>query len=205
MKKICGVWVSSIWHKFSFVQLRIPFIVNKHDAKLANDEGMIILPNGWILTEEYYQIMMYEYDSWKKDYIFPSYIKGKTVFDSGAGAGETAMLFIEKGAKKVICNEINKDALKALQINKDNGKPIEIIDKPFNQQMIVDCKPDFIKMDTEGYGEVELLRNDFIKTLKIPMVIELHSHYFIDRFLEYGLKPIRFITKYKDIGIFKNF
>lgn len=49
-------------------------------------------------------LMLKEWDVWKKHYITPFPLKGKTVLDIGAGSSETALLCLH-GASKVIAME----------------------------------------------------------------------------------------------------
>ena len=63
-----------------------------------------------------------------------------TILDIGAGAGETAKFFLEHGATKVICVEMDKEAIKLLHENFDGN----------NRVIIVPERIDKIKIDIEG-------------------------------------------------------
>ncbi|MDA4137131.1 MAG: hypothetical protein OK449_09090 [Thaumarchaeota archaeon] len=112
------------------------------------------------------------YTQWSYDYIPTEFsLKGLTVLDAGAGCGETAHLFLENGAAKVIAIEPDPSACENLrQTIKVNDWPVEVIQEPFKLEHLK-LKFDFCKMDIEG-GEAELLKLD---ALPFPISIEVHS------------------------------
>jgi SAM-dependent methyltransferase len=121
------------------------------------------------------------YTQWSYDYIPTGFsLKGLTVLDAGAGYGETAHLFLENGAAKVIAIESDPLASESLrQTIKANGWPVEVIPEPFKLEHLK-LKFDVCKMDIEG-GEAELLKLD---TLAFPISVELHSEELKKQFKE---------------------
>jgi predicted RNA methylase len=113
-----------------------------------------------------------EWTIWEKNYL-PSFpLKGKTVIDVGAGAGETAYFFLAHGASHVICVEPNPIALRFLRENTErNHWPTRIIPRRFDLSMLNSFKFDFAKMDAEG-AEIQLLQ---LTRYPHPMSVEVHS------------------------------
>jgi 16S rRNA A1518/A1519 N6-dimethyltransferase RsmA/KsgA/DIM1 with predicted DNA glycosylase/AP lyase activity len=112
------------------------------------------------------------YTQWSYDYIPTGFsLKGLTVLDVGAGYGETAHLFLENGAARVIAIESDSLACQNLrQTIEVNDWPVEVIAEPFKLEHLK-LKFDICKMDIEG-GEAELLKLD---ALPFPISIEVHS------------------------------
>ena len=103
-------------------------------------------------------------------------VKGKVVLDIGAYNGDSAKLFLDLGAKHVICVEAVEECAK--QINLPNTT---VLNEPFKLEHL-DMDYDCIKMDIEGW---EALVLEYYKPLK-PMALEVHSGYLMTRFLEKG-------------------
>src|SRR5437879_8567004 len=96
----------------------------------------------------YRNVVEKDLDLWHRLYL-P--IPKGTVIDMGAGAGETARLFLEHGATKVICIEMDEYALKLLHKNFDND----------NRVIIIPEKVDKIKMDIEGSERNMIIETHF--------------------------------------------
>lgn len=107
-------------------------------------------------------------------------VKGKTVLDVGAYNGDSARLFLNRGAKKVVC--IEKDSNFA---NKIKLYDTEVINEPFRLEHL-SIPHDCMKMDIEGY---EILLLDYHGILK-PSVVEVHNWWLYDRFLEIGFRLV---------------
>jgi len=103
-------------------------------------------------------------------------VRDKVVLDVGAYSGDTARLFLDHGAKHVHCIEILKEFA-----NKIKLPNVTVYNEPFRLKHL-ELPHDVMKMDIEGY-EIELL--NFNGVLK-PSVVEVHSCYLIDKFLEKG-------------------
>lgn len=113
-------------------------------------------------------------------------LQGKTVLDIGACCGETANIFLNAGANKVICIEPNMDRVKCLDFNRKNlGWNVEIIPEKASPKHIIGTDPDLIKCDIEGY-EMDLI--DLLPNY--PCVLEVHNHWIHERFAEKGFKNL---------------
>lgn len=150
--------------------------------------GKVWLKDGWVLDTEKAELMMREQDYWGH-YLW-SGLKGSTVLDIGAGCGETARLFLNNGAKTVIC--VDNDAACCYYLRHNAlTKNITVISGSFEPSMVWSFNADFIKMDIEGYEVllIEYLKRGLIyaKDLR-PMVIEAHSQYCINELLDLGFK-----------------
>lgn len=81
-----------------------------------------------------------EFDDWHRGYLPKNgRLDGKVVYDFGAGCGETAQLFLNHGARKVVCIECDPLAIEYLKIN-------------FSKDPRIQINPDevgWIKMDIE--------------------------------------------------------
>jgi tRNA G37 N-methylase Trm5 len=150
----------------------------------------------------YQRAIISEWEIWRKYYVYPFNLKGKTILDVGAGCGETALLFSNRGAKKVICIEQNEKLLPYIQKNvKDNRMNIDLHLEPFNINHL-DLAFDAVKMDIEG-GERELLK---LERISFPIVLEAHSRDLAEAFQKRGFRIIlklRSTDKY--IVILNNF
>jgi hypothetical protein len=136
--------------------------------------------NGWDFSEGRKEMFIGEYSSWKKWYL-PVNVKGMIVLDVGAGEGESARFYLEQGAKKVICIEMDDKCYKRLEANA-KGKPMECHHKHFDLTDL-DRQYDFLKLDIEG-GEADLLT--LPSRLHIPLVIEVHGEQMARAFFKKG-------------------
>ena len=107
---------------------------------------------------------------YEKGYLPSFSLKGKTVLDVGAGEGETALFYLSKGAKEVICVEPWGPAVEMLKRNVEvNRWPVEIIPRKFELTYLQ--RPiDFAKFDCE-LCEAGLLSLDSLG----PAAIESHT------------------------------
>jgi SAM-dependent methyltransferase len=190
-----GYIIRTRWVNLILIKIRWPVIINE----LRTGNSIWETKDGWSLTGNYYSLMIEEQPSWS--YYLPPYsLKRKVILDVGAGSGETARFFVNHGASRVYCCEISQEGLKGLNLNKARGKPITIIPEPFNLNMVEKIKPDFIKMDIEGY-ETPLLNEDLSK---MPdTVLEAHNCYVIDGFKERGFKVVKRLSG--DLAIMANY
>lgn len=107
-------------------------------------------------------------------------VKGKAVLDVGAYNGDSAKLFLNHGAKEVVCIECDKEY--ADKISLPNTR---VINEAFKLEHLL-IPHDFMKMDIEGW---EALLLDYKGILK-PTIIEVHSGYLCQRFKELGFRVI---------------
>jgi hypothetical protein len=106
------------------------------------------------LPRSYAKILINEKSLWEKWY--GNDFRNKIVLDIGAGAGETASFFFNRGAKMVVAIENNETALKYLEENRlRNNWFLAIIRTPFNLSHL-NLPHDYLKMDIEG-AEIALL------------------------------------------------
>lgn len=123
-----------------------------------------------------------ELQDWRENYL-PVSVVGKIVLDVGAGEGETAKLFLDNGAKEVICIEPDTASFNLLSFNasKHPGR-LDIINRKFKLSDLI-LPFDFLKMDIEGYEEallgVELRRQ---------AVVEVHGLQLVKKFREKGYR-----------------
>ena len=109
---------------------------------------------------------------WPRYYLPNFDLSGKTVFDVGAGCGESAYFYFLHGASKVVAIEPN--AFGFLEVNaKANDWNIEILPRRFQLDDLLHIECDFVKMDCEG-GEAELLKLDTDR-FPHPGIIEVHN------------------------------
>lgn len=150
----------------------------------------------------YRRAIISEWEVWNKYYDFPFNLRGKTVLDIGSGCGETALLYFNKGADKVICIEQNIELLPFLNNNiVANGLNIDFRFEPFNLDHLF-LHFDAVKMDIEG-GEKELLR---FGKIDFPLVLEIHSKDLVKAFQEKGFTTsLRLRSTDKYIVIMNNF
>lgn len=138
--------------------------------------------DGWEFSEFRKNLYRTESLEWSRYYL-PISVKGLTVLDVGAGEGETARFFLEHGAAKVICIELDLESFRLLKQN-SLGRSMEVYNKPFDL-CDLSLPFDFMKMDIEGYEE-ELLKLP-VKLGK-PSVIEVHGLQLKERFLKAGYR-----------------
>jgi len=140
----------------------------------SNEEYTILEVNGkrLRLPLQTAYIMLDEWDIWKRYYLPPFPLKGKTVLDVGAGCGETALLYFLHGASKVIAIEPNANAVKYLYENiRGNHWNVEVFPEPFSLGHL-NLDFDFMKMDCEGCEELLLS----IPEVSKPSVVEVHNN-----------------------------
>ena len=98
--------------------VHIPF---QRTIGLYAKEYFLYKPNGWVFSKGRKEMFIGEYKEWEKWYL-PIDVKGLIILDVGAGEGESARFFLEHGAKKVICIEMDDVCFKRLELNA-RGKP----------------------------------------------------------------------------------
>lgn len=135
--------------------------------------------NQWHLSSYRQNLMLNEYSDWQKHYL-PIDMKDKTVLDVGAGEGETALFYLQHGAKRVIAVEASKECYGNLLLNSKLHHIIPAIE-PFDLSHLYAFNFDFMKMDIEGYEEILLTTE-----LKKPAVIEVHGLQLRDKFKAQG-------------------
>jgi SAM-dependent methyltransferase len=165
-------------------------------VKIQDEKYTLMLPR------TYAKILWNERSMWEKWYAGD--FKGKTVLDIGAGAGETASFFFNRGAKKVIAFEVNHQAIDYLWRNANiNNWNIAIFGRKFHY-MDLDmpyCEGfDYLKMDIEG-GEITLLNYEGELG---PCSLELHPERIGDQNVKllikkFNLKPIMKPRIYGDV------
>ena len=126
------------------------------------------------LPQPWHDIAYNELRVWEKYYL-PVDVKGLTVLDVGAGAGETAAFYKYHGAKKVVSIQPDWDSdykspVPALRKNAGIIGDVEVIPEFFKLEHMK-IPHDFAKFDCEG-GETLLY--DWSEPLK-PCIIEAHS------------------------------
>ncbi|MDG6996328.1 MAG: methyltransferase domain-containing protein [Nitrososphaerota archaeon] len=108
----------------------------------------------------------------------PINLEGSIVLDVGAGNLETAVMFLQKGARKVIAIDSDPGACEISRKNVARlGINVEVICSEFNLDHLK-IPHSFLKMDIEG-GERELLK---VEQLPRPLVVEVHGKELIDQF-----------------------
>ena len=116
--------------------------------------------------------LLTEVRAWKRLYLPSFSLNGKTILDVGSGGGETAALFFEAGASKVIMVESDPTQESfARQNAKANGWSIDYYAELFSPKHF-NLDFGWGKVDCEG-GESCLLSSDVKPPFK-PFVIELH-------------------------------
>lgn len=138
--------------------------------------------DGWRFNLSYGLLYLKERNEWRNYYIPINGLKCKFILDIGGGCGETAKFFLESGALGVDIIEANKECRKYLKYNSEHHN-IRAYIKKFDIKDIYDDNYDLIKMDIEGY-EIELL--PYLDKINIDIVLETHSQYITDKFIEKG-------------------
>ena len=126
------------------------------------------------------------------DYLQP---KGKTVLDVGAFVGDSARVFLEAGAKKVLC--VEKEERFARQIPHEG---CQIITEEFDaEKHLLGLEWDACKIDVEGYEALALpvLRDVGGR----PVLVEVHSAYLRDLFARQGFSLLRGPTKPRQLWV----
>jgi SAM-dependent methyltransferase len=139
--------------------------------------------DGWVFNYDYARIYLTEYRQWEKEYLPPKGVKGKTVLNVGAGAGESAKFFLDHGAREVIAVEPSPVALPYLWRNAE-GHPITVIDRFFDVEMLT-IPHDYMEMDIEGY-EVELITSGALGWYGKDCSIEAHNRFIVNKLGEAG-------------------
>lgn len=138
----------------------------------------------WLFNEIRFQMIWNETEDWAEHYLKFD-VKGKTVLDVGAGAGESARFFLNNGAQKVICIEPNKEPYSYLLLN-SNYHNIEPLQKYFELEDL-ELNFDIAKIDIEGYEEALLsLSPEYLKKLGKPLIVEIHSQLLAEKFRAFG-------------------
>jgi hypothetical protein len=146
----------------------------------------MIHPQYWSLSSIYYKLRYgFDYDGvamndQDKEAYSMLDVEGKVVLDVGAYVGDSAKLFLERGARKVIAIEINKEWADSIKLPNT-----VVINQPFDLDHL-ELSYDCMKMDIEGTEAVLLGYKGVLK----PSVIEVHTQYLIDRFEEIGFVKI---------------
>lgn len=142
--------------------------------------------DGWRFNISYGLIYLRERKGWGL-YLPPDGVKNKLILDVGGGCGETAKFLLEHGAFRVDIIESNKECEKSLKYNRIYH-PITYKIKKFDLSDISKDKYDLIKIDIEGY-ESELI--PCLDWIKKDIVLETHSQYITDKFMENGFNYCR--------------
>lgn len=181
--------------------MKIPF---SRTIKTAY-KSYLLQKSDWKFSKQRANMYCTEYPQWTKYYLtttetptptlgYTSLITYKTILDIGAGEGETAKFFLEKGATKVICIEPDTEAYQKLYKNSQTHPNIIAIQDIFRLQQIQEAYPtiDLIKIDIEGYEE-ELLQ---LPNPKTPIVLEIHGLQLAEKFKAKGY----YVTRLSTVG-----
>jgi SAM-dependent methyltransferase len=146
--------------------------------------------------------MLWEWRKWKRDYVPPFPLAGKTVLDVGAGSGETAYLYFLSGAKEVVCIEPDPQEAALIEENSANlGWKTKVICEPFKLEHLTVRKFDFVKLDCEGCESMLLS----LPEIKVPMALETHSLSVTEGLEKKGFRKAGREAQSKDIVIMNNF
>ena len=136
---------------------------------IVSDEFMVY-GNRFTLLSDYAGMIVEEKRIWEKYYL-PTSVKGKIVLDVGAGCGETAAFYLQKGAERVIAIESNRIVCSILRRNvQANNLNVTVIEHSFRLTHL-SLKHDFLKLDIEG-GERALL---CFEGKISPCILEVHE------------------------------
>jgi len=108
--------------------------------------------------------------------------RGKAILDIGACDGDSAKLFLDHGARKVIC--VEKDAGLAREIRLPHTA---VYAEEFKPEKHLSLFYDAIKCDIEGY---EMLLLPYAGKIKCPIVLEAHNWYVREQFLNAGFEEL---------------
>jgi SAM-dependent methyltransferase len=154
------------------------------------------------LTAQKAVTMLWEWRKWKRDYVPPFSLAGKTVLDVGAGSGETAYLYFLSGAREVVCVETDPNEAALIKENSVNlGWKTEVICEPFKLEHLALRRFDFVKVDCEGCESVLLS----LPKITVPMAVESHSTGITEGLEKKGFKKAGRQAQSKDIEILNNF
>jgi len=163
-----------------------------------DDEGnKYLYIDGWRFNISYGLLYLRENKGWEKCYLPPDGVKNKLILSVGGGCGEDAKFFLEREALGVDIIEMNKECEKFLEYNSLYHN-IRYRIKNFDLNDIVRDKYDLIKIDIEGY-EIELI--PYLHWIKKDIVLETHSQYITDKFIENGFNYCEPIDE-RDIEIY---
>lgn len=126
-----------------------------------------------VLTKRKAMLMIDQWHRWKREYLPPWSLEGKTVLDVGSGCGETAAFYFEHGASTVI--GVEPDALESLMAAenaRENHWNFLPINKPFSPDMLRAYHFDFFKFDCEG---CELPVLEVLRAVGKPGVVAIHE------------------------------
>lgn len=152
--------------------------------------GQEIKIDGWRFTLDYGIVYLKERSTWFQ-YLPPGGVKDQVVLDVGAGCGETAKYFLEAGASKVIAVENNQEALTYLRLNAEAFNKIQVVPEAYQPFKHMSALTGLVKLDIEGY-EINLLTwLEAYPKANLNIVLEVHSVWMRDRFLELGFTQIR--------------
>lgn len=143
--------------------------------------------NRLFLPLKYFWILFREWEDLDQHY-FPVDLRGKRILDIGAGAGETALRYLAKGAREIVCIEPDSEAFLCLRRNNDiNNWRCQTLNEFFKPEHL-NLDYDFFKIDIEGSEKVLLEKKI---SLKGSGVIEYHGREIGEGLKElYGMRLI---------------
>jgi SAM-dependent methyltransferase len=154
------------------------------------------------LTAQKAVTMLWEWRKWRRDYLPPFSLQGKTVLDIGAGSGETAYLYASSGAKEIVCIETSPSEAALIQENSKNlGWNTTVLCEPFKLEHLAMRKFDFAKVDCEGCESILLS----LPEVTVPMAVESHSTSITEGLEKKGFKRAGRQAQSEDIVIMNNF
>lgn len=159
--------------------MRLPFTRSLKAYIVGSQAAAYSKREGWIFSADRAFMMQSELSTWLNEYC-PIDLRGKVVLDVGAGEGETAKFFLQKGAKEVIAIESDPQCWGNLFKNADRF-PIFPIYRKFEAIDLILSHVDFAKIDIEGYEETILGTRP-----RFPCAVEVHGLQLRDRFKAQG-------------------
>ncbi len=179
--------------------IRLPFSRTLEGLVNANRRRRILsaslAADGYVFSPFRFNMILGEEAEWTRFYL-PVDVRGKVVLDVGAGQGETARLFLKHGARRVVCVEPELESYRYLAANAArHGGVLVAVCGRFNVGMVWQYRPDFVKVDIEGYEECLLG-----VVLPCPAVVEVHGLQLRDRFRAAGWRVV-----YPDVGVERGF
>lgn len=104
---------------------KYPFMIwEKAYARAVEESNLLLDYNGLSVFKEMCEV--------GRLYLPPFSLRNKVVLDVGACCGETALLFLKSGARKVICVERDLDRVRIIEANKRRLKMnIDVIPESF--------------------------------------------------------------------------
>lgn len=185
-KHLPVIWVAGMTNFYPF-RLDLFLRYRGYTLTKIDHNHFVIGKNGFefILTAHYASIIITELLNWKRDYMFPSSLKNKTILDIGAGCGESIFYFALNGCRNFIAVEPDPECADLIKKNAEhNSLNIKVYNDYFNKSHL-DETFDFIKCDCEG-GESILLEHQTAK----PISLEVHGPDLIKKFHEKGFKDV---------------